>query len=124
MLHRCLSSKQLPLGLPPRVPGTLVKSIILIPTLDNPDIVPESVYESCSALAVVEGVAPVPEEVVRIQLEALALDVVGVKADPNMLVGVPTVALTLEFVSVNPVVVHVLGMVGDELDRLMHTGGC
>ena len=49
---------------------------------------------------------------VRIPLEALALDVVSVQADPNVLVGVPMVAPTLEFVSVNPVVVHVLGTVG------------
>ena len=94
-----------------RVPGTLVKSITLVPTLDNPDIVPEYVYESGSALAVVEGVAPVPVAVVRIPPEAVALDVVGVEADPYVLDGVPT-ALTLGVVSVNPVVVHVLGTVG------------
>ena len=51
---------------------------------------------------------------VRIPPEALALDVVGVEADPNVLgwTGVPTVAPTLKFVSVNPVFVHVLGTVG------------
>ena len=61
---------------------------------------------------VVEGVDTAPGEVVRIPPEALALDVVGVEADPNVLVGVPTVAPMLEFVSINPVVVHVLGMLG------------
>ena len=95
-----------------RVPATQVKSITLVPTLDIPDIVTKCVYESGSALAVAEGVATVPCEVVRIPPEALALDVIDVKADPNLLVGVPTVAPMLEFVSVNPVVVHVLGMVG------------
>ena len=95
-----------------RVPGTLVKSITLVPTLDNPDIVPECMYESGTALAVVEGVVPVPGEVVRIPPEALALDVVGVEVDPDVLVGVPTAAPTLGVVNVNPVVIHVLGTVG------------
>ena len=95
-----------------RVPGTLVKSMTLVPTLDNPDIVPECVYESGSALAVVEGVVPVPGEVVRIPPEVLALDVEGVEVDPDVLVGVQTAAATLEVVNVNPVVDHVLGTVG------------
>ena len=95
-----------------KVPGTLVKSITLVHTLDNPDIVPECVYESGSALAVVEGVDTVPGEVVVIPPEVLSFDVVGVEAVPNVLVGVPTVALMLELVFVDPVVIHVLGTVG------------
>ena len=69
-------------------------------------------YESGSALAVVEGVDTVHGEVVRIPPEMLALDVVGVEAVPNVVVEVPTVALTLEFVGVDPVVIHILGTVG------------
>ena len=95
-----------------KVPGTLVKYITLVHAHDNPDIVPECVYESGSALTVVGGVDTVPGEVAGIPPEALALDVVGVEAVPNVLVGVSTVALMLEFVGIDPVIIHVLGTVG------------